>query len=77
MLSSLIVCFTTQVYGVALLQSDMAAIKRASSFVNACLIQGSLIPTVSLEFPLDEASQAHEEVIQRSNVKMGNIVLTF
>jgi NADPH:quinone reductase-like Zn-dependent oxidoreductase len=55
----------------------MAAIKRASSFVNACLIQGSLIPTVSLEFPLDEASQAHEEVIQRSNVKMGNIVLTF
>lgn len=64
-----------EVHGVALLQSTPKDMKRAAAFVNACLEQGNLDPVVSLSLPLEKASEAHVEVIARSKVQVGNIVL--
>jgi NADPH:quinone reductase len=64
-----------EVHGVALLQSTPKDLKRAASFVNACLKTGSVDPVVSLSLSLERASEAHKEVIARSNVRVGNIVL--
>ncbi|CAE7526040.1 CRYZ, partial [Symbiodinium microadriaticum] len=64
-----------EVHGVALLQSTAADLKRAGSYINACLEQGTLDPQVSLLLPLEKANEAHVEVITRSKVRVGNIVL--
>lgn len=66
-----------EVHGIALMQSTDEEIRRASSFVTACLQQGSLKPIVSLDLPFTEASAAHVEVMEKQNVKVGNIVLSW
>ena len=64
-----------EVHGVALLQASSADLKRASAFINACLENGSLDPQVSLTLPLERANEAHVEVLARTTVQVGNIVL--
>ena len=66
-----------QVYGVALLRSSASEVKEAAGYVNVCMKHGSLIPLISMQIPIDEASTAHCEVIDRGKVKAGNIVLTW
>ena len=66
-----------QVYGVALLRSSASEVTEAAGYVNACMKHGNLIPLISMQIPIDEASTAHSEVIDRGKVKAGNIVLTW
>lgn len=64
-----------EMYGVALLQSNMTDLKQASAFIDTCLKQGNLRPMVSLALPLSNAAMAHDEIINRQKVTVGNIVL--
>jgi NADPH:quinone reductase-like Zn-dependent oxidoreductase len=63
------------VFGVALLQSSASELQRESSFINACVERKAFDPVVSLSLPLEKAAEAHDEVISKSSVTVGNIVL--
>jgi NADPH:quinone reductase-like Zn-dependent oxidoreductase len=64
-----------EVYGVALLTATSADLKEMGSYVTAALESGVLSPVVGQELPLQQASLAHQEVINRSTIAAGNIVL--
>ena len=63
------------VHGVALLQSTPEEMKSASQFIHKCLEENSLDPLVSMVLPLEEAPQAHQEIIERKKLTIGNLVL--
>jgi NADPH:quinone reductase len=63
------------VHGVALLQATPEEMKSASQFIYKCLEEKLLDPLVSMVLPLEEASQAHQEIIERKKLTIGNLVL--
>lgn len=63
------------VYGVALLSSSGEELQRAERYITRCLQEGKLDPLISMRYPLEEAEIAHKEIIERKNLKIGNIVL--
>jgi NADPH:quinone reductase len=64
-----------QISGVMLFASSSVELHRSSAFVDTLLRNGQLNPIVSLVLPLENAAEAHLEVIRRSRVTVGNIVL--
>lgn len=64
-----------QVSGVMLFASSPADLHRSSSFVDTLLRNGQLNPIASLILPLENAAEAHLEVIRRNRITVGNIVL--
>jgi NADPH:quinone reductase len=63
------------IYGVALLQSTPEDMKSASEFINKCLEEAVFDPLVSMVLPLEEAPRAHQEIIERKKLTIGNLVL--
>lgn len=63
------------VHGVMLFAATDKDITRTAALVNELLVRGLLDPTVSLVLPLEDAPTAHLQVIERSRVAVGNIVL--
>jgi NADPH:quinone reductase len=64
-----------QVSGVMLFAASSLELQQTSSFLDALLRNGQINPLASLVLPLEEAAEAHREVISRSRVSVGNIVL--
>jgi NADPH:quinone reductase len=64
-----------QVSGVMLFAASSVELHRTSSFLDALLKNGQINPLASLVLPLEEAPEAHREVIGRHRVSVGNIVL--
>jgi NADPH2:quinone reductase len=63
------------VYGVALLQSTGEELSRASQMIGECLERGQLDPVISMRYTLEESPLAHQEIIERKKLNIGNIVL--
>lgn len=63
------------VHGVALLQSTPEELKAASEYINKCLEENVLDPLVSMKLPFEDAPLAHQEIIDRKTLTIGNIVL--
>ena len=64
-----------QVSGVALLQSTDEEIQEASEFIGQCLEKKQLNPLITMKYSFAKASEAHDEVINRTNLNNGNIIL--
>lgn len=65
-----------QVTGVMLFAASTEELRKTSNFVEHLLRSGQLNPIASLILPLSAAAEAHQEVIQRSRIHVGNIVLS-
>lgn len=63
------------VTGVMLFAASGEDFQQTSTFVDQLLRSGQLNPIASLLLPLGAAGDAHREVIERSQVHIGNIVL--
>ncbi len=64
-----------EVYGVNLGLITDNDKREMGAFVTASLASGVLRPIVGLELSLDRASDAHSEIINRTQLNIGNIVL--
>lgn len=64
-----------QVYGVALLQSTTEELKEASEYIGQCLEKRQLNPLITMRYNFENAPSAHTEIINRTNLSNGNIIL--
>ena len=64
-----------EVHGVNLTLATSEAIQEMGAFISASLASGILRPVVGLTLPLGKDAEAHDEVILRSKVSVGKIIL--